>query len=116
MKRKRICVLPASAESTSQPPLMIEDKLPLRSSLKQLRDVVWPHLGEGVTIEFVTLRLAGVMFTMIIDEDGIGKDLPVNVVATRMYRESLMQAGHKAETLTHTVIVGTAILFDRHLG
>lgn len=63
-------------------------------------------VGRG-TVEVVDVLFNGKRCQMIVDEDGIGKSLPINDAATEIYHAYALQRGAMPFP-----IVGTAVVFE----
>lgn len=84
--------------------------LPATPSLKQIHEVVDPHL-DGGTMEHVAVFYKGGIRDMFVDEHFQAKGLRYNVVATGIYRAGYLAQHPDTDPCTLGAILGPAVLF-----
>jgi hypothetical protein len=88
--------------------------LPEILEFKIVRGLVLPHL-DGGDLERVRVFHDGAYTDMFVDDESIGKGLPVNEAATAIYRCNVLTHDKRAKAEDLPKIYGPAVLFSREV-
>lgn len=93
--------------------LQHEADLPREPGYTDLAKIIRPLIGRGRDFERVNVFHEGKYTDMFVDDSGMLDGLPINEVATAIYRNNVLthEPGTRAEDLPE--IRGNAVLFSR---
>ena len=106
----KITILWTGGRAAEVRPVLIVDN----PSVIDLQQIVRPILGTA-EIEHVSCLYEGAQTDMFVDGDGVAKGLPLNRVATDIYRCAWMTRYPSTDPDTMPAIYGTAVLFGRRV-
>lgn len=89
-------------------------RLPIRPTYDEIAKVVGPHFSNA-HFEHVSVLWDGKPLDMFVDEEGQLKHLPLNLRATKIYRNNWMQSHPAADPESLPTVVGLALLFSRRI-